>query len=419
MSPSNWFISLWRVTLLCLLTLSGFGHQIDHLSATVDVREAGHTLHLELSAEARQILEDHQALSLLPALNRGGAGAEEVLPEVLAHAQAWFAENAAILADGVPLACAPLTLTTLAVAERDAVSPSRADSAKDQTHLFLVGTWTGPLPATAHGLQLKLTNRAAGVWIRRVDGVDAGPPKPYFIGETSPPWAFREAGKKSAATDPAHPPERASSADSWTARCLRYIAIGVNHICPPREWFAWLKSLRHRPWPDHPDGLDHILFVLGLYFLSRRLKPLLWQVTAFTVAHSVTLALAMLGLVHVPARPVEIAIALSIAFVAIENLFRESLSRWRTAIVFLFGLVHGLGFAGSFQDLQVPQDQFLSALFSMNVGVELGQLGVLALIALLTAWAWPKSWYRQRLSLPASVIIAGFGLYWAWQRWAE
>ena len=95
-----------------------------------------------------------------------------------------------------------------------------------------------------------------------------------------------------------------------------------------------------------PKGLDHILFVLGLFLLSPRLKPLLWQVTAFTVAHSVTLVLSSYKYVTLPSDVVEPLIALSIAFIAVENIFTTQLNWWRPVIVFAFGLLHGLGFAG-------------------------------------------------------------------------
>ena len=100
-----------------------------------------------------------------------------------------------------------------------------------------------------------------------------------------------------------------------------------------------------------PKGLDHILFVLGLFLLSAQLKPLLLQVTSFTIAHSITLGLSMYGIVSLPSRIVEPLIALSIAYVAIENLVTRELKPWRIALVFMFGLLHGLGFAGVLREL--------------------------------------------------------------------
>ena len=106
--------------------------------------------------------------------------------------------------------------------------------------------------------------------------------------------------------------------------------------------------------------------------------------TAFTVAHSITLGLSIYGVVALPPRVVEPLIALSIAYVAIENLITRELHAWRIGVVFLFGLLHGLGFAGVLRELGLPRGEFLTALLSFNVGVELGQLSVIAAAALVT-----------------------------------
>jgi HupE / UreJ protein len=165
-----------------------------------------------------------------------------------------------------------------------------------------------------------------------------------------------------------------------------------------------------------PEGLDHILFVLGLFLLAPRLKPLLIQVTAFTVAHSITLGLCMAEIVQLDPRVVETTIAASIAFVAIENICYKELKPWRWIVVFCFGLIHGLGFASALKELGLPKGNFFSALISFNVGVELGQLTVIAVAAALTVWFWKKPWYRTAIVIPCSVIIAGVGLFWAVQR---
>ncbi len=176
-----------------------------------------------------------------------------------------------------------------------------------------------------------------------------------------------------------------------------YIGIGFEHIIP--------------------KGLDHILFVLGLFFLSTRLGPLLWQVTAFTVAHTVTLALGILGYVSVPANIVEPLIAASIVYVGVENVMSRGLSPWRPAVVFCFGLLHGLGFASVLGDIGLNPSQFVTGLIGFNVGVELGQLSVIA-IAFLAVGLWfrNKPWYRNRISNPASVAIALVGAYWVVER---
>lgn len=172
-------------------------------------------------------------------------------------------------------------------------------------------------------------------------------------------------------------------------------------------------------WHIIPTGPDHILFVLGLFLLSPTLKPLLWQVTAFTLAHSVTLALAMYKVVDLPAHIVEPLIAASIAYVAIENLFTTRLQPWRPIVVFAFGLLHGLGFAGVLTDLQVPREQFLPALVGFNLGVEAGQLAVIGLALLAVGWFRRASWYRMGVVIPASLAVAAVGIYWTIARVAQ
>src|SRR5438128_2352916 len=151
----------------------------------------------------------------------------------------------------------------------------------------------------------------------------------------------------------------------------RDVALGFTHILP--------------------NGLDHILFVLGLFFLTTNVRSVLAQVTAFTVAHSITLGLALYGIASLPASIVEPLIALSIAYVAIENLVTTDLKPRRLALVFSFGLLHGMGFAGVLRELGLPPSQFLTALLTFNVGVEAGQLSVIAV-----AFAVVASWRSDR-----------------------
>ena len=143
-----------------------------------------------------------------------------------------------------------------------------------------------------------------------------------------------------------------------------------------------------------PKGLDHILFILGLFFLQPKLRPLLWQSTAFTVAHSITLGMVILGWFDVSASIVEPAIALSIAYVGFENLWVKELKPWRTGFVFLLGLLHGMGFASVMKDLDLPKDHLLPPLFGFNLGVELGQILMIALI-------WPRMPASSKWSSPS------------------
>ncbi|MBT8116980.1 MAG: HupE/UreJ family protein [Gammaproteobacteria bacterium] len=166
-----------------------------------------------------------------------------------------------------------------------------------------------------------------------------------------------------------------------------------------------------------PGGLDHILFILGIFLLSVKIRPLLWQVTMFTVAHTITLGLTMNGVIALPDNIVEPLIALSIAYIGLENIFARSLHNSRLLLVFAFGLLHGMGFAGVLQDFGMPADAFVTALISFNVGVELGQLTVIALAFLgVGLWFSGRDWYRHVVVMTGSAAIAVIGLYWTWDR---
>jgi hypothetical protein len=168
-----------------------------------------------------------------------------------------------------------------------------------------------------------------------------------------------------------------------------------------------------------PKGLDHILFILGLFLMSMTLRLLVLQATMFTVAHSITLSLGVLGLIQLPAQIVEPLIALSIACIALENLLTERLSRFRLPVVFGFGLLHGLGFASVLVDFGLPTDLYVSALFWFNVGVELGQLALLvgAYLA-VTVWFKDPVMYRRVVVIPGSLVVGAVGIYWFIERLA-
>ncbi|MEI6410212.1 MAG: HupE/UreJ family protein [Bacteroidota bacterium] len=178
---------------------------------------------------------------------------------------------------------------------------------------------------------------------------------------------------------------------------VAYIKLGFTHILP--------------------YGFDHVLFVLSLYFLSPKLSTVLWQATAFTVAHSITLGLAMYGYIQPLPAIIEPIIALSIFFVAVENLLVKELKPGRIAIVFLFGLVHGMGFASALTGLGLPPSGYLVSLLSFNVGVELGQITVILTAWMLAGrWFSDKPWYRSRVVNPVSMAIALVALYWTMER---
>jgi hydrogenase/urease accessory protein HupE len=181
------------------------------------------------------------------------------------------------------------------------------------------------------------------------------------------------------------------------ATAKRYLELGFTHIVP--------------------KGIDHMFFVLGIYLLSRRARSVLSQVSAFTIAHSITLGLSMWGVIAVSPRIVEPLIALSIAYVAIENIFLSELKSWRLALVFGFGLLHGMGFAGALKELGLPRSEFLTALLTFNIGVEAGQLAVIGTAFLLVGWYCAnRSWYRKRIVVPASALMACIAILWTIQR---
>lgn len=164
-------------------------------------------------------------------------------------------------------------------------------------------------------------------------------------------------------------------------------------------------------------GIDHLLFVIGLLFLVGFRRQLVWTITAFTAAHSLTLASSALGWLTLRSAPVEATIALSIMLVAVEALHkRDTLSRrWPAVVAFLFGLVHGLGFAGALQEIGLPENHLLIALLTFNVGVELGQLMTVGVCWCLwrIAARWPAA---QRLRTVSLYGIGSLAAYWSWLR---
>jgi hypothetical protein len=169
-----------------------------------------------------------------------------------------------------------------------------------------------------------------------------------------------------------------------------------------------------------PKGLDHILFVFGLFLFSLSWRPLLLQITAFTLAHTVTLGLATLSVIAIPAAHmwlVEALIAVSIAYVAVENIWRPKLNWWRIVVVFGFGLLHGLGFASVLGDLGLVQGQFILSLIAFNIGVEFGQLAVILMAFLVLRLPFGESaYYRRLVVIPCSAAIAMVGIWWAIER---
>jgi hypothetical protein len=179
----------------------------------------------------------------------------------------------------------------------------------------------------------------------------------------------------------------------FVERATRFTVLGIEHIV---------------------TGYDHLLFLVALLIVSARFLHLVKVVTAFTLAHSVTLSLAWFEIVDLPSRLVESLIALSIAYVAAENLFGRGFSR-RWMLAFGFGLVHGLGFYGVLRELDLGGGGALTPLFGFNLGVELGQLAVLAVFFPLLAWAFSRAWYGRAMQAGSLAIFAVAG-FWFVQR---
>jgi hypothetical protein len=161
-------------------------------------------------------------------------------------------------------------------------------------------------------------------------------------------------------------------------------------------------------------GYDHLAFLAGLLITTTTLRSLVKVITSFTAAHSITLALATFGLVSLPGRLIESLIALSIAYIAIENFTGKTLvHRWK--ITFLFGLVHGFGFSNVLKEMALSRRTLAIGLFSFNGGVELGQLGFVCIVFPIVLYLSTSRWKPQFLSA-SSAAIAGLGFYWFIQR---
>ena len=183
----------------------------------------------------------------------------------------------------------------------------------------------------------------------------------------------------------------------WIDIFLDYIPVGFAHILP--------------------KGLDHILFIFGLLFLTPKFYPLLIQVSIFTLAHTITLAISSLKIINISTAIFEPLIAASIIYVAIENFLNSSLTKYRSIIIFFFGLLHGLGFASVLSSFGLPGTNFIWALVGFNIGVEIGQITIiLAFYAIFIYWIKTKNYYRKYISIPGSLIIALFGTFWLFER---
>lgn len=178
-------------------------------------------------------------------------------------------------------------------------------------------------------------------------------------------------------------------------------------------WFYFKLGFTH----IIPQGFDHVLFIIGICLINTRIKSIIYQASAFTVAHTIALALSMKNIIVAPGPVVEPIIAMSIVFVAVENIILSELKPWRIILVFLFGLIHGMGFASSLNEIGLPPNKFFTSILMFNVGVEICQVMIIALVFGLLIYPFKnKSWYRYRIVYPISIAIALVSSYWTIER---
>ena len=179
---------------------------------------------------------------------------------------------------------------------------------------------------------------------------------------------------------------------------INFFVLGVEHIIP--------------------KGLDHILFIFGLFLFSSSLKKLITQITIFTIAHSITLVFVSLSLMKINPQIVEPIIALSIVYVGIENIFKNYVKEYlRYVVILFFGLLHGLGFALVLSDIGYRSTDLFINLISFNIGIEVAQISIVLVLYLLVALNFAKNKnYRMFFQVPSSILISSIGLYWFFER---
>ncbi|NVK14218.1 MAG: HupE/UreJ family protein, partial [Rhodobacteraceae bacterium] len=329
-----WLQSLFAL-LFCVVAIAASpacAHEVTPAIADFTVKDGQITLELRLNVEAfvaginlDGLSDTNQTAQAADYDELRALTPDELTPMVKLFAEEWLETVSIRAAEPVDLDVTRITIPEVGDASLPRASFLELD---------------GDIPPGTGSLRITWPKGSGGVVLRQ-NGVE----EPYtgYLqgGETSPPI-----------------PLGGGAAKTPVEAFMEYIPVGFTHILP--------------------KGLDHILFVLGLFFLSPRVKPLLLQVSLFTVAHTITLALGALGMVNVNPAIVEPLIALSIVFVAVENIFARKLHTWRSFVIFGFGLLHGLGFASVLGEFGLPENQFLPALIGFNVGVEFGQLAVIA-----------------------------------------
>lgn len=250
------------------------------------------------------------------------------------------------------------------------------------------------VPSTARGIAIRFPEML-GIVVLTVSRPGMEPVAlPLEPNELSPAFEISLTGGREGGAEAGGEERSATTVHGtgWWSVFLRFTALGFTHIIP--------------------GGPDHALFVLGLFLLSPRVKPVVLQISWFTLAHTLTLTLTSLQIIGLPSSIVEPAIAASIAFVGIENLLTREVHAWRSGVAFIFGLVHGMGVATAFNEAGFPKGQLVQSLAAFTVGVEGGHILVLVLAFLMLGWTRSREWYRGRVAIPLSVAISVIALFW-------
>ncbi|TKD07421.1 HupE/UreJ family protein [Polyangium fumosum] len=346
--------------LLVLLPRVASAHQVG--LSRGDYKISGATITAELVFARREVL------SLVRSLDEDGDGA--ISPTEIQHARA---------------ALGRAVVDRVSVRAGEGVCPGTLDDAflVEEDGFSLRSVYRCPTPPRAVRVRLDVLDELpyGHRHVARAD-VGAGPTEHVLFG------ANRElgiAGLPGGGEAPAAP-----KAEPKNEGFVGFFRMGIEHIL---------------------FGYDHLVFLFGLVLVGGRLRALLLVVTAFTVAHSITLGLAVLGIWAPSGRIVEPVIALSVAYVGVENqLVKDAEKRWR--VTFPFGLVHGFGFAGALGEIALPRPQIPGALVAFNLGVEAGQLVVLAVVVPLLVVAQKRKWLEKRGVKILSLGIAALGLVW-------
>ena len=365
---------LMSSALIGLLTLPGVSQAHELRPAVASVTMTSSKLQLKLQLTVETLLAGIDLTEVIDTDEAPQAkiydqlrGLTDLVLAELVRAE-WPLLSSGFLVEGA----GPLSLTAV-----DVIAEPNLDLPRDT-----ILTMRADLPLGNGNVSIGWIAKNGGLVVRHGDGDNA-----YA--------AFLDDGEMSAGL-----PRDGGVDESKVAVFWRFVVEGFEHIIP--------------------KGLDHILFVLGLFLFSLAWRPLLGQITAFTLAHTVTLGLATLSVITIPADQmwlVEALIAISIAYVALENILRPRLGWSRIVVVFGFGLLHGLGFASVLGDLGLEKGQFILSLIAFNIGVEFGQLAVISVAFVLLALPLGHhKLYRSILVIPCSFGIAIAGIWWAIER---